>query len=99
MQQLSQLATYIATSVTEIGYTVDFTKPYADIRSIYMQKSLAPLSQSVQSSEKHKGISYEKGSSEFLKYMECFVKMVKVYTRRDNKRLLMQCTYTLLSPF
>ncbi|KAI8338040.1 Cullin repeat-like-containing domain protein [Chlamydoabsidia padenii] len=77
MRQLSQLATYIATSVTEIGYTVDFTKPYADIRSIYMQKSLAPLSQSVQSSEKHKGISYEKGSSEFLKYMECFVKMVK----------------------
>ncbi|KAI8097724.1 Cullin repeat-like-containing domain protein [Halteromyces radiatus] len=77
MKQLSQLATYIATSVTEIGYAVDFTKPYADIRSVYMQKSLTPLSQSVQSSEKHKGISYEKGSSEFLKYMECFVKMSK----------------------
>ncbi|CAO3589023.1 unnamed protein product [Absidia cylindrospora] len=37
MKQLSQLATYIATSVTEIGYAVDFTKPYADIRSVYMQ--------------------------------------------------------------
>lgn len=78
MKQLSQLATYISTSVNEIGYTVDFTKPYGEIRSVYMQKSLAPLSQSVQLSEKHQGISYEKGSSEFLKYMECFVKMIKV---------------------
>ncbi|KAI8072383.1 Cullin repeat-like-containing domain protein [Gongronella butleri] len=77
MKQLSQLATYIDTSVTEIGYTVDFTKPYADIRSEYMQKSLIPLCQSVQISEKHQGLSYEKGSSEFLKYMECFLKMVK----------------------
>ncbi|CAO3639948.1 unnamed protein product [Cunninghamella echinulata] len=77
MKQLSQLATYISTSVNEIGYTVDFTKPYGEIRSVYMQKSLAPLSQSVQLSEKHQGISYEKGSSEFLKYMECFVKMIK----------------------
>ncbi|ORX48788.1 hypothetical protein DM01DRAFT_1112800 [Hesseltinella vesiculosa] len=77
MKQLSQLATYIDTSVSEIGYSVDFTKPYADIRSEYMQKSLIPLCQSVQISEKHQGLSYEKGSSEFLKYMECFLKMVK----------------------
>ncbi|KAI8381097.1 Cullin repeat-like-containing domain protein [Radiomyces spectabilis] len=77
MKQLTQLSTYIATSEQEIGYTVDFTKPYIEIRSAYLTKSLHSLAQSVQGSEKHQGASYEKGSSEFLKYIECFVKMVK----------------------
>ncbi|KAI9025923.1 Cullin repeat-like-containing domain protein [Phycomyces nitens] len=77
MKQLSQLSTYIATSEAEIGYTVDFTKPYIEIRSAYLLKSLHPLSQSVQLSEKHQGISYEKGSSEFLGYLDCFARMVK----------------------
>ncbi|KAG0170000.1 exocyst complex component exo70 [Apophysomyces sp. BC1034] len=77
LKQLSQLSTYIATSETEIGYSVDFTKPYIEIRSAYLSKSLHALSQSVQLSEKHQGTSYEKGSSEFLKYMEHLFKMIK----------------------
>lgn len=77
MKQLSQLSTYIASSEKEIGYSVDFTKPYIDIRSSFLQRSLHPLSQSVQLSEKHQGISYERGSSEFLKYTECYTKMLE----------------------
>ncbi|KAF7727801.1 exocyst complex component exo70 [Apophysomyces ossiformis] len=77
LRQLSQLSTYITTSESEIGYSVDFTKPYIEIRSAYLSKSLHTLSQSVQLSEKHQGTSYEKGSSEFLKYMECLFKMIK----------------------
>jgi hypothetical protein len=77
MKQLSQLSTYIASSEKEIGYAVDFTKPYIDIRSGFLQKSLHPLSQSVQQSEKHQGVSYERGSSEFLKYTECYTKMLE----------------------
>ncbi|KAI9257729.1 Cullin repeat-like-containing domain protein [Helicostylum pulchrum] len=77
MKQLSQLSTYIASSEKEIGYSVDFTKPYIEIRSAFLQRSLHPLSQAVQLSEKHQGISYEKGSSEFLKYTECYTKMLE----------------------
>ncbi len=77
MKQLSQLSTYIASSEKEIGYSVDFTKPYIEIRSSFLQRSLHPLSQSVQLSEKHQGISYERGSSEFLKYTECYTKMLE----------------------
>lgn len=77
MKQLSQLSTYIASSEKEIGYSVDFTKPYIDIRSSFLLRSLHPLSQSVQLSEKHQGISYERGSSEFLKYTECYTKMLE----------------------
>ncbi|KAI8088102.1 Cullin repeat-like-containing domain protein [Gilbertella persicaria] len=77
MRQLSQLSTYIASSEKEIGYSVDFTKPYIEIRSSFLQRSLHPLSQSVQTSEKHQGSSYERGSSEFLKYTECFTKMLE----------------------
>ncbi|KAI9316495.1 Cullin repeat-like-containing domain protein [Dichotomocladium elegans] len=77
LKELSQLSTYISTSEKEIGYAVDFTKPYIEIRSAYLVKSLHGLSQSVQLSERHQGISYEKGSGEFLKYIECFVKMVQ----------------------
>lgn len=76
MKQLTQLSMYIASSEKEIGYSVDFTKPYIDIRSSFLQKSLHPLSQSVQLSEKHQGSSYERGSSEFLKYTECYCKML-----------------------
>ncbi|CAO3704101.1 unnamed protein product [Rhizopus stolonifer] len=78
VKQLSQLSTYIASSETEIGYSVDFTKPYIEIRSSFLQKSLHPLSQSVQQSEKHQGASYKKGSSEFLKYTECYTKMMEL---------------------
>jgi hypothetical protein len=77
MKQLSQLSTYIASSEKEIGYAVDFTKPYIEIRSSFLQRSLHPLSQSVQQSEKHQGSSYERGSSEFLKYTECYTKMLE----------------------
>lgn len=77
MKQLSQLSMYIASSEKEIGYSVDFTKPYVEIRSSFLQRSLHPLSQSVQLSEKHQGSSYEKGSSEFLKYTECYTKMLE----------------------
>ncbi|KAI8380096.1 Cullin repeat-like-containing domain protein [Blakeslea trispora] len=77
MKQLSQLSIYIASSEKEIGYAVDFTKPYVEIRSSFLQRSLLPLSQSVQMSEKHQGSSYERGSSEFLKYTECFTKMLQ----------------------
>ncbi|KAI9486714.1 MAG: Cullin repeat-like-containing domain protein [Benjaminiella poitrasii] len=77
MKQLSQLSTYIATSEKEIGYAADFTKPYIEIRSAFLQRSLHPLSQSVQLSEKHQGSSYERGSSEFLKYTECYTKMLE----------------------
>ncbi|KAI7870206.1 Cullin repeat-like-containing domain protein [Spinellus fusiger] len=87
MKQLSQLSTYIATSETEIGYTVDFTKPYIDIRSTYLTKSLHPLSQSAQLSEKHQGVSYEKGSSEFIKYLDCFARMVKSELEFSSKIL------------
>lgn len=76
MKQLTQLSMYITSSEKEIGYSVDFTKPYIDIRSSFLQKSLHPLSQSVQLSEKHQGSSYERGSSEFLKYTECYCKML-----------------------
>ncbi|KAL1931494.1 hypothetical protein VTP01DRAFT_9637 [Rhizomucor pusillus] len=76
-KHLSQLSTYISTSEQEIGYAVDFTKPYAEIRSAYLSKSLHPLAQAVQVSERHQGSSYEKGSSEFLKYMDCFAKMAQ----------------------
>lgn len=79
LTQLSQLSTYISTSEKEVGYAVDFTKPYTEIRSAFLLKSLHPLSQAVQVSEKqHQGISYEKGSGEFLKYMECFAKIIQV---------------------
>ncbi|CAO3645497.1 unnamed protein product [Mucor fragilis] len=77
MKQLSQLSTYISSSEKEIGYSVDFTKPYIEIRSSFLQRSLHPLSQSVQLSEKHQGSSYERGSSEFLKYTECYTKMLE----------------------
>ncbi|CEP08664.1 hypothetical protein [Parasitella parasitica] len=77
MKQLSQLSTYISSSEKEIGYAVDFTKPYVEIRSAFLQRSLHPLSQSVQLSEKHQGSSYERGSSEFLKYTECYTKMLE----------------------
>ncbi|PHZ14196.1 Exo70 exocyst complex subunit [Rhizopus microsporus ATCC 52813] len=77
VKQLSQLSIYIASSEKETGYSVDFTKPYIEIRSAFLQKSLHPLSQSVQQSEKHQGASYERGSSEFLKYTECYAKMME----------------------
>lgn len=77
MKQLSQLSTYITSSEKEIGYAVDFTKPYIEIRSSFLQRSLHPLSQYVQQSEKHQGSSYERGSSEFLKYTECYTKMLE----------------------
>ncbi|KAI9267397.1 Cullin repeat-like-containing domain protein [Sporodiniella umbellata] len=76
VKQLSQLSTYIASSEAHTGYSVDFTKPYIEIRSSFLQKSLHPLSQSVQQSDKHQGASYKKGSSEFLKYTECYTKMM-----------------------
>lgn len=78
LKELSQLSTYISASEKEIGYAVDFTKPYIEIRSTYLVKSLHSLAQSVQLSERHQGISYEKGSGEFLKYIECFAKMIQV---------------------
>lgn len=77
VKQLSQLSIYIASSEKETGYSVDFTKPYIEIRSAFLQKSLHPLSQSVQQSEKHQGASYERGSSEFLKYTDCYAKMME----------------------
>ncbi|KAI8973416.1 Cullin repeat-like-containing domain protein [Mycotypha africana] len=77
IKQLSQLSTYISASEMETGYSVDFTKSYIEIRSAFMQRSLHPLSQTVQLSEKHQGSSYERGSSEFLKYTECFTKMLE----------------------
>lgn len=78
LKQLSQLSTYIAASEQEIGYSVDFTKPYIEIRSQYLLKSLHPLSQAVQASERHQGSSsYEKGSSELLRYMECVARMLQ----------------------
>ena len=77
VRQLSQLSTYIASSEQEIGYSVDFTKPYIEIRSSFLQKSLHPLSQSVQQSEKHQGGPSKKGTSEFLKYTECYAKMME----------------------
>ncbi|KAI7875888.1 hypothetical protein K492DRAFT_213748 [Lichtheimia hyalospora FSU 10163] len=77
LKELSQLSTYISASEKEIGYAVDFTKPYIEIRSSYLVKSLHSLAQSVQLSERHQGISYEKGSGEFLKYIECFAKMIQ----------------------
>lgn len=78
LKELSQLSTYISASEKEIGYAVDFTKPYIEIRSAYLVKSLHSLAQSVQLSERHQGISYEKGSGEFLRYIECFAKMIQV---------------------
>ncbi|KAI9488929.1 Cullin repeat-like-containing domain protein [Zychaea mexicana] len=87
LKQLSQLSTYIATSEKEIGYTVDFSKPYIEIRSNYLLKSLHSLSQSVQVSERHQGISYEKGSGEFLKYMECFTKAIQAEQQFAGKIL------------
>ncbi|KAJ8658405.1 hypothetical protein O0I10_005757 [Lichtheimia ornata] len=77
LKELSQLSTYISASEKEIGYAVDFTKPYIEIRSAYLVKSLHSLAQSVQLSERHQGISYEKGSGEFLRYIECFAKMIQ----------------------
>ena len=85
LKQLSQLSTYISTSEKEIGYTVDFSKPYIEIRSNYLLKSLHTLSQSVQVSERHQGISYEKGSGEFLKYMECFTKAIQVLLYKNGR--------------
>lgn len=86
-KHLSQLSTYISTSEQEIGYAVDFTKPYAEIRSAYLSKSLHPLAQAVQVSERHQGSSYEKGSSEFLKYMDCFAKMAQVRFAAEGKMI------------
>jgi exocyst complex protein 7 len=88
-KNLTQLSTYISSSEHEIGYAVDFTKPYVDIRSQFLQRSLSPLSHAslswatgaIQGAGGGMGsadMGYEKGKADFLKYTECVVKMIKV---------------------
>ncbi|KAI8878474.1 Exo70 exocyst complex subunit [Backusella circina FSU 941] len=78
MQQLALLSENIVSSEREVGYSVDFTKPYIDIRSNFLQKSLHPCLIAVQASDKHQGISYERGTSEFLKYTDCYAKLLEI---------------------
>jgi hypothetical protein len=77
IKRLSQLSTYLSTSETELGYVVDFTKPYIEIRSTYLSKSLHGLSQTAASDRLHVGI-YERGTAEFLRYMSWLTKMFLV---------------------
>ncbi|CAO3682931.1 unnamed protein product [Umbelopsis ramanniana] len=75
VKRLSQLSTYLSSSETELGYVVDFTKPYIEIRSTYLSKSMHALSQTAASADRqHSGV-YDRGSAEFLKYMTCLTKM------------------------
>lgn len=78
MQQLALLSKNIVSSEREVGYSVDFTKPYIDIRSEFLQKSLQPCFTAVQASDKHQGISYERGTSEFLRYTDCYAKLLEM---------------------
>ncbi|KAI8974745.1 Cullin repeat-like-containing domain protein [Pilobolus umbonatus] len=95
VKQLYQLSTYMISSEEEVGYVVDFSKSYIEIRSVFLQTSLHPLASAVLHSEKHQGISYEKGTSEFLKYTECYTRLlsseytfsaliIKIETRRAS---------------
>lgn len=78
VKRLSQLSTYLSSSETELGYVVDFTKPYIEIRSTYLSKSMHALSQTAASADRqHSGV-YDRGSAEFLKYMTCLTKMFSV---------------------
>lgn len=77
-KNLSQLSQYISSSEAEIGYAVDFTKPYIDIRSAFLVKTLQPMAQASLLGERVAGSHYERGGSGFLKYMECAVRMFKV---------------------
>ncbi|OZJ04293.1 hypothetical protein BZG36_02573 [Bifiguratus adelaidae] len=73
--KLSQLSTYITTSSKETGYAVDFTKPYVDIRSLFLQKSLSSLGQGSLLTERQQGSSYEKGSGGYIKYTDAVLRM------------------------
>ncbi|RUS26452.1 Cullin repeat-like-containing domain protein [Jimgerdemannia flammicorona] len=87
LQNLSQLSQYIFSSESEIGYAVDFTKPYIDIRSVFLVKTLQPMSQASMLIERNPGSHYERGSSGFLKYMDCAVKMFKAESNLAAKLL------------
>jgi exocyst complex protein 7 len=80
IKRLSQLSTYLSTSESELGYAVDFTKPYIEIRSAYLSKSMHNISQ-IAAADRQSGV-YERGTAEFLRYMGFLTKMftVSAYT-------------------
>ncbi|CAM0136207.1 exocyst complex component exo70 [Umbelopsis sp. WA50703] len=73
IKRLSQLSTYLSTSESELGYAVDFTKPYIEIRSAYLSKSMHNISQ-IAAADRQSGV-YERGAAEFLRYMGFLTKM------------------------
>ncbi|CAG8439218.1 7431_t:CDS:10 [Ambispora leptoticha] len=76
LQNLQILASYLATSDAELGYTSDFVKVYIEVRSAYLLKSLTMLSQaSISTAEKRNKPVYEKGTCGFISYVDAMLRM------------------------
>ncbi|KAJ3105464.1 GTP-binding nuclear protein gsp1/Ran [Phlyctochytrium planicorne] len=56
----------------------EHVKIYAEVRSAYLKKSLAPLAAMAGTQDLKKSQVYQKGTSSFPAYMRCFLKMIKV---------------------
>ncbi|KAJ1973028.1 exocyst complex component exo70 [Dimargaris verticillata] len=73
------LVTYLATSESETGTRIDFSKVYVDIRSTYIFKSLTSLRTAAETMREPMATSavYQKGTAPFIQLTDCLLKLAQ----------------------
>ncbi|KAJ1974632.1 exocyst complex component exo70 [Dimargaris xerosporica] len=76
---LEMLVTYLATSESETGTRIDYSKVYVDIRSTYIFKSLASLRTAAEHMREPMATSavYQKGTAPFIQLTHCLLKLAQ----------------------
>ncbi|KAJ3207819.1 Exocyst complex component 7 [Dinochytrium kinnereticum] len=91
LDELSNLAAELGTldmAPGDKGDLREHVKIYAEVRSGYLKKSLAPLA-SVASSQDYKKVQgYQKGASMFPAYLKCFLRMIKIEKELIGKLII-----------
>ncbi|KAJ1988813.1 exocyst complex component exo70 [Dimargaris cristalligena] len=67
LRLLEMLITYLSTSESEIGTTIDYTKSFIDIRTLYISKSMAAIYSAADTTRVQSTATvYQKGTSPFI---------------------------------
>ncbi|KAJ3056038.1 Exocyst complex component 7 [Rhizophlyctis rosea] len=89
LQNLSLLSAELATSTDYIGPLTTYIQTYEEIRSAYLVKSLQSLAQNAREQDQKgtaaKKAAYVKGSSAFVPYSKCLLRLLKAERDLNHK--------------
>ncbi|KAJ3179204.1 Exocyst complex component 7 [Irineochytrium annulatum] len=86
----------------EKGDVRDYVKAYADVRSAYLSRSLAPLATSAAALDLKKGAGYQRGMNPLCPLVRCFLRMIKTERELISKLIIkpqaLACFHATISP-